>query len=159
MLKVNFINKTKKDGIYAVVDGLSIPLESVKDDIFSKKMLGDGIAIEPFSNMIFSPCDGTLTTIFPTGHAFGITRDDGTEILVHIGIDSVTTKGKGFKIIGKVNSKVKKGDRIVEANFKYLRSLNIDVTIMIILVKLNGQNFKPYFGNVKAKKDLVLEKT
>ncbi|MGN1343595.1 MAG: PTS glucose transporter subunit IIA [Traorella sp.] len=92
---------SNKQWIYAVTDDICFPLKEVNDDIFSKKVLGDGITIAPTSNIVYSPCDGILTTLFPTGHAFGITRDDGLEILVHIGIDSVMMKGKGFKVFKK----------------------------------------------------------
>ena len=64
---------------------------------FTKKVMGEGVAIVPTSSEVCAPCSGVLTTLFPTGHAFGITRDDGVEILVHIGLDTVNLKGKGLQ--------------------------------------------------------------
>lgn len=111
-------------------------MEKVNDNVFSSKLLGDGVAIAPLSNTIYSPCDGKLTTLFSTEHAFGITRNDEVEILIHIGIDTLTLQGKGFKILKKQGQFVKKGEKIVEAGFKYFSSSKFDSTIMLILTEL-----------------------
>lgn len=92
--------------LYAHMSGTLIPLSEVKDEVFSSGMLGVGIAIEPDGNKLFSPCSGTVGHIFDTHHAINIVSDFGSEILLHIGLDTVKLKGKGFDI------KVKEGDRI-----------------------------------------------
>ena len=98
-------NQKNTNNVYAVVNGVSFNLEYVDDNVFSKKVMGEGVAIVPTSSEVCAPCAGVLTTLFPTGHAFGITRDDGVEILVHIGLDTVNLKGKGFTILKKEKSK------------------------------------------------------
>ena len=82
--------------IAAVVSGQIIPIEKVKDEAFAKKM-GDGVAIVPSDDYIVSPCDGTVSMLYPTLHAFAVTSEDGMDILIHIGIDTVKLKGKGFR--------------------------------------------------------------
>ena len=81
----------------AVVSGKIIPLTAVNDDVFSKGMMGTGVAIVPDDDVIVAPCDGEVTMLFPTMHAFGMKNEDGVEILVHIGIDTVNKQGVGFK--------------------------------------------------------------
>ena len=75
--------------IAAVVSGQIIPIEKVKDEAFAKKMMGDGVAIVPSDDYIVSPCDGTVSMLYPTLHAFAVTSEDGMDILIHIGIDTV----------------------------------------------------------------------
>lgn len=119
---------------YSVVDGISYPIEAVKDVVFSQKMMGNGIAITPASSIVRAPCSGTLTTVFPTGHAFGITRTDGIELLVHIGLNTVDLKGKGFKILKKQNQKVSTGEGIIEIDLAYLSSRKMDPTILVVFL-------------------------
>ncbi len=92
--------------LYAHMTGELIPLREVEDEVFSSGMLGDGIAIQPREDKLFSPCSGTVGHIFDTHHAINIVSDFGCEILLHIGLDTVKLKGKGF------NLKVKEGDRV-----------------------------------------------
>ncbi len=90
----------------APVDGELVALEKVHDDVFAKKMMGEGFAIEPANGQIYAPVSGTIQSIFKTKHAIGITTDDGLDVLLHLGLDMVTLKGKPFTI------KVKEGDHI-----------------------------------------------
>ena len=92
--------------IAAVVSGQIIPIEKVKDEAFAKKMMGDGVAIVPSDDYIVSPCDGTVSMLYPTLHAFAVTSEDGMDILIHIGIDTVKLKGKGFRSFVKQGQKV-----------------------------------------------------
>ncbi len=117
-------NQKNTNNVYAVVNGVSFNLEYVDDNVFSKKVMGEGVAIVPTSSEVCAPCAGVLTTLFPTGHAFGITRDDGVEILVHIGLDTVNLKGKGFTILKKKNQKVGAGEKIIKLDLNYLRNEN-----------------------------------
>lgn len=114
------------------VKGKIIKIEEVNDETFSSKMMGDGFAVIPEDSKFVAPCDGKISMIFPTGHAFGVVSVDGIEILVHIGIDTVDEKGKGFKVIKKVGDSVLRGDIIVEAELDYLKSKYDIVTPCII---------------------------
>ena len=112
-------------------------LESLKDGVFSKKMLGDGVVIEIDKKLksidILSPIDGYLITAFPTGHAFGIRSKSRKEILIHIGIDTVNLKGKGFEVHVIQNQKVKAGSKLVTVDLEYIRK-NVPLLDTIILV-------------------------
>ena len=97
----------------AMTDGRCIPLEEVNDPVFSGKALGDGIAIVPEDCVIAAPCDGTVSMLAETLHAFGMTRDDGLELMVHIGIDTVALKGEGFEALVSQGDQVKKGEPLI----------------------------------------------
>ncbi len=135
------LNKDNSE-ITSLGDGKLIPIESVSDPMFAEKMLGDSISFQ-FSGRdvtVFSPVNGTLTVIFPTGHAFGVTTEDGVEVLVHIGIDTVNSKGEGFKILNKKQGDhVNAGDPIVTVNFNALQE-KYDMSTMLIITNANGKN-------------------
>lgn len=140
--------------ITSLGNGQLIPIENVKDEMFAQKMLGDSIAFEFKGNNvdIFSPCNGELSVLFPTGHAFGITSEDGVEILVHIGVNTVNNKGVGFKLLDKKQGdKVKAGDPIVSVDFDKL-SKTYDMSTMLIITNSNDLkiNFKRV-GEVKRE--------
>ena len=80
--------------ITAVISGRLLPLSEVRDEVFAQKMLGDGAAVQPEGEIVAAPCDGKITMLYPTLHAFGLVNPDGLEILVHIGIDTVSLQGK-----------------------------------------------------------------
>lgn len=140
-----------------MVDGNEIPLEQVKDEAFSQKMMGDGVAIEPSGNSVYAPCDGVLTVLFPTGHAFGIQRKDGVEILVHIGLDTVSLNGKGFKICKRQGEKVRRGEKIIEIDLPFIREQGLDPTTILLLTETNGKNYvKSRYGNVTHNQDVLI---
>lgn len=116
----------------SVVSGKVIPLTEVKDDVFSAGMMGPGLAIIPDDDTIVAPCDGKVTMLFPTMHAFGMKNNDGVEILVHIGIDTVNRKGKGFKKFVETGDKVKCGDKIIKMDSYELKQEGYDLTTMMI---------------------------
>ena len=118
--------------IYAPVSGKCIDMTEVNDIGFSSLSMGDGIAIIPTSQTITAPCDGTIQMIFRTGHAFGIKADNGLEILIHIGIDTVNLKGQGFQILKEVNQKVKKGDPIIKLDLEKIDKIYDLTTILVI---------------------------
>lgn len=132
---MSFFDKQNNDIIVSPVSGRMFPIEEVNDEVFSTKLMGNGVAFEIDDDFILAPCDGKVVTLFPTGHAFGIRRKDGLEVLVHIGINTVELEGKGFKIISRQGVKVKCGDPIVQLDLGYLRSLNIDLTTMLIITQ------------------------
>lgn len=122
--------------LYAVTKGVLYPLEEVKDEMFSKKMLGDGYAIRPDETVIRAPCDGIIQVLPDSKHAFGIKCDNGQEILIHIGIDTVMLNGKGFEAFAQVNERVRKGQKIISFDEALLKEGTYDMSVMVLL--LNG---------------------
>ncbi len=118
--------------VYAPADGEIRRLEEVNDEVFSSKMAGDGVAILPMSGTICSPINGVISGIFPTKHAFSV-KGRGVEILVHIGIDTVELRGRGFKLLKSKGVTVKAGEAIVEVDLNYLRSAGKDTITPIIV--------------------------
>lgn len=118
--------------IYAVVDGTVKNIESVQDEVFSRKMLGDGVAIEPASNKITSPCDGEITIIYPSKHLIGIKTAGGSDLLIHMGIDTAELNGKPFKVKAKVGDHVKAGSLLCKADFGFIRRKGYIADVMII---------------------------
>lgn len=156
-----FLKKNKNYKIHAVVDGNSINIEKVNDATFSQKLMGEGIAIIPNNDVVVAPCDGKITVLHESKHAFGIVSDEGVEILVHIGIDTVNLKGEGFKNEVSVDSVVKQGDPIISFEREKLISQGIDCTTMIIVL---GQGDFSKVNCMKeeaviAGKDTVIELT
>jgi PTS system beta-glucosides-specific IIC component len=102
--------------IASPVNGEIVPINQVKDDTFAQEMVGKGVAIIPSDGKFYAPSDGTLVALFPTGHAYAINTDDGAEILVHIGLDTVNLGGKYYTVHAAQGDVVKKGDLIVEVD-------------------------------------------
>ena len=132
--------------VYSVVQGLAKNLDNVSDPVFSKRMLGDGVAVEPSNSRIFSPVDGKIIMFFETKHAVGIRAEDGAELLLHIGIDTVELNGKPFKERVKIGDSVSRGDLLLEVDFPMIKKSGYDTTVMLIatnrkiqLIKDTGQ--------------------
>ena len=121
--------KLPDSSMAAVVSGDMIPIEETKDAVFSQKMLGDGIAILPKSEWIV---DGTVSMVYPTLHALGIINEDGLEILIHIGIDTVALNGEGFQCYVRQGQKVKTGDKLMRFDKKVMEKKKADLTTMMI---------------------------
>ena len=128
--------------LVAVVDGTQVPLASVSDETFASGMLGGGVAFEPEGDTVVSPCNGTISAIFPTGHAFGVTRPDGVECLVHIGINTVELNGKGFEVQkgATMGASVKAGQPIVKVDFDAVRKAGYDPVTMLIVTDTAGKD-------------------
>ena len=108
----------KKKGISlaAPVKGECIPVSEVADPTFAEEILGKGIAIKPSEGKFYAPADGVVSTVFPTGHAVGVTTPEGVEILIHVGLDTVQLKGQFFRTLVEENQQVSKGDLLLEAD-------------------------------------------
>ena len=116
-----------------------MPLSEVKDDVFSKEILGKGIAIKPTEGKLFAPSDGTITMTYKTGHAVGMKTNNGTELLFHIGINTVKLNGKYFKVVVKEGQKVKKGDVLVNFDLDSIKLAGFDPITVMIITNTNGQ--------------------
>ncbi|MFZ2539120.1 MAG: PTS glucose transporter subunit IIA [Oscillospiraceae bacterium] len=126
--------KEKKAGeIFATQNGTAVELAEVPDPVFAEKMLGDGIAIIPTDNLILCPVNGTIIDVIDTLHAYCIESDDGLDILVHIGINTVELKGEGFTSLVKVNDKVKVGDKLAIADLEFIKSKGYEIYTPIII--------------------------
>ncbi len=123
--------------IYSPLEGNFIELNRVDDKTFSSGILGKGFAIEPIDNTVYAPMDGTITMLFPTLHAIGLTNLNGLEVLIHIGIDTVNLKGKHFKALVTEGKIVKKGDPIITFDLKKLITLGYKVTTPVIVTNSN----------------------
>lgn len=113
--------------------GRVVPLNEVKDQVFSSGAMGKGIAIDPANGTLVAPADGTITTLFPTGHAIGLTTTDGVEILMHIGMDTVELEGKGFEIFVKQEDQVKKGDLLVKFDLSLIKEAGYSTVTPIVV--------------------------
>lgn len=119
--------------IKAPANGQCVDLEEVPDEVFSKKMMGDGVAIRPSDGLFVAPADGDLTMLFRTGHAYGMVLANKVEILVHIGIDTVELQGEGFTLLAEQGQTVKAGTPIVRVDLELLRAKGYDpITPMIV---------------------------
>ncbi|CAJ2234090.1 PTS system beta-glucoside-specific EIIBCA component [Companilactobacillus paralimentarius] len=121
------------DEIAAPVAGKVVALSAVNDDVFSNKLLGDGIAIEPTDDHIHAPFDGKVTALFPTNHAIGLTSNNGTELLIHIGINTVELKGKYYSPQIQLGNTVTKGQLLMQVDFKAIKQAGYDIITPIIL--------------------------
>ena len=133
--------------VYSVADGEVIALEQVKDPVFSQKMMGDGFAVEPANGNIVSPVSGTVSSIFPTKHALGLVTEAGLEVLVHIGLDTVSLEGKPFTVHVTEGQKVAAGDLLVTADLDAIREAGRETSTIVV------------FTNADAIKSVNLEQT
>jgi len=125
--------KRKVRDVYAPVDGQVVALESVDDEVFSQKMVGDGVAIMPVTNNFTAPIEGIVTKIFSTNHAYSIKSDKDLEVMVHIGLETVALDGKGFTRVANEGDSVKVGDVIIEADLAYIKEHAKDIITPIII--------------------------
>jgi len=132
----SIFRKNKEVVIQSPFDGEILDVSEVNDPAFSQKLLGDGVAVIPKSNIAVAPCDGKITQIFHTNHAFGITTKEGLEILVHIGIDTISLEGTGFKRLVEVGSEVNKGTGIIEVDLDYIKSCDKDTITPIVVTNM-----------------------
>ncbi|CUN88307.1 beta-glucoside-specific PTS transporter subunit IIABC [Clostridium disporicum] len=143
----------KQEVIVSPIKGDVLPLSEVKDEVFSQGLLGKGVAIEPKEGKVVAPVDGTLTTLFPTHHALGITSDKGAEILIHVGMDTVQLEGKCFTPKVKQGERVKAGQVLLEFDIKGIKEAGYPVTTPVIVS--NSDNYLDIIGT--DKKDINRE--
>jgi len=129
-----FNDKSKKQVIItAPISGKVIDISLVKDEVFAKKMIGDGIAIDPSEGTVVSPVDGKVKQVFSTGHAVVVESKEGLAILVHIGLDTVNLKGNGFKILVSDGQNIKTGDPIIAFDMEAIRKNHYILQTPIVL--------------------------
>lgn len=120
---------------YSPMSGRILPVSQSADEMFASRALGDGMAVDPADGLVCAPCDGTVTMIFPTGHAMGIASDSGFEVLIHAGIDTVKLNGEGFEVFVEQGQHVKKGDRLLRMDLDFIRSKGLNPQTMMIFTE------------------------
>jgi PTS system, glucose subfamily, IIA component len=134
-----FFNRRENHSINASVKGDYVPQKKLSDTTFSSGLMGPGYGILPETTDVFSPVSGVVSMVFPTGHAIGLIREDGMELLIHIGVDTVNLNGAGFHVHVKQGDKVKQGDILVSFDKDMIISKQLDP--MVIHVFTNADKY------------------
>ncbi|MGX2968168.1 PTS glucose transporter subunit IIA [Ursidibacter arcticus] len=151
---------SKEVKIYAPLSGEIVNIEDVPDVVFSEKIVGDGIAIRPNGDEIVAPVNGTIGKIFETNHAFSIESDEGIELFVHFGIDTVELKGEGFTRIATEGQKVKAGDPIIKFDLALLEAKAKSVLTPVVISNMDEiSNLQKLSGEVVKGESVVLTLT
>ncbi|MGX7163838.1 PTS sugar transporter subunit IIA [Enterococcus massiliensis] len=138
----------KKSALFAPVTGDLIKIDKVKDPVFSQKMMGDGFGVEPSEGAVFAPVSGKVTAIFPTKHAITILMKDGTEALVHMGIDTVELKGQGFEILVPEGQAVSEADQLATIDLDFLAEQGKRSTILVVFPDAKDKKIQVTEGKV-----------
>lgn len=135
----NFFKKksNKEIKLVAPITGRTIDLSNVPDKVFAEKLAGDGIAIDPTGDVIVAPADGELTLVFKTMHAFAITLANGAELLIHIGIDTVSLNGEGFKQLVEAGTMVKAGTPIIKIDRDFILSKGLSLITPVLITNMD----------------------
>lgn len=131
--------KKKGIDIFSPLNGEVIELAKVNDPVFSQKMMGEGFAVIPSDSTVYSPTIGIIKSIFPTKHAISISSDDGTEILLHIGIDTVSLEGKGLYPKVFEGQRVAIGDPLLVIDLQYLKEQGKEDTVIVVFPELKDK--------------------
>lgn len=157
----NFFKKTKEKNnrlFHSPVLGQQLLIEDVGDDTFATKLLGDGIAVRPIDGDIFAPVDGEVVMVFPTKHAFGMITDDGIEVMVHIGLDTVMLNGKYFSLKLKAGDRIYTGEKIGHFDVESVKNEGYDPVTFLIVTNDNGHKYSIVkHSSTLNKDDVVLE--
>lgn len=139
--------KNNKLEIKSPIVGIGLPLSEVPDEVFASKMMGDGIAFEPSEGILYSPIDGEIVQVFPTLHAVGIKSNNGLEILVHIGIDTVNLSGESFESFVVVGDKVTAGQKLISFDIDLIKEKAKSAIIPLIITNMdNIENIEYKYG-------------
>lgn len=152
----NLFKKAKPLEIYTPVNGEIIPIEEVPDPVFSQKMMGEGVAVIPSTGNIHAPVDGTIMLVADTKHAIGIRAEDGTEILVHIGLETVSLKGQGFTVAVNMGDKVSVGQLLIEVDWEYIGKHAKSIVTPIVITNSHDGD-KQY--TITGEKEAIQGKT
>ena len=144
-------NIKKEVEIIAPVTGEILDISKVPDEAFAQKMMGDGFAVKSYDGIVISPVDAEVQLVFETKHAIGLKTDDGLEILIHFGIDTVNLNGKGFDILVKQGDRVKAGDELMKVDVKFIKAnATSDITPVVFTNLEEGKSVKLIPGDVIA---------
>ncbi len=152
---MGFFNKYRK--LVSVVDGECKPLSQMSDEVFSSEMLGKGFMVEPKSNYFYAPCDGKIENIAESKHAYSILTDDGIDILIHIGVDTVSLNGDGFECQVVEGQSIKSGDLLVIADLELIKKNGFETDTAVVVTtpeKIEKLDFS--YGTVLGGKDTCM---
>lgn len=142
----------RKEVLASPVAGTVMPLSAVKDETFASGALGKGFAVTPTSGMVYAPADATVSMVFPTKHAIGLTTAGGAEVLIHIGIDTVKLNGEGFNAYVEQGAKVKAGDKLISFDMDAIKSKGYDTTVVVVVT-----NTDSYLDVIDSHEDEAVE--
>lgn len=152
--------KKKNKCLYAMANGKTVAIEEVPDEVFSTKMMGEGIAIIPNEGNIYAPCNGTVSMVMDNSkHAVGIENEDGVEVLIHVGLDTVNLLGEGFETHVQVGDVVDNGDLLISFDKETLNKQGLSDITMMVIVEPNGHSCTKFHCHqeVKIKNSPVIE--
>ena len=146
------------DAFYAPMVGKAVPITQVPDPTFAEGMLGNGIAIEPTDGKVYAPCDATVDMMFTTGHAVSLVADCGAEILIHVGLETVSLEGKPFTVHVSNGDKVTKGQLMFEADLEAIKAAGLPTITPVLICNTDDYpNFNTYVGKDVTNADVVIE--
>lgn len=143
--------------LYVPMKGQILDVGQSADEVFASKALGSGVAINPAEGMVCAPCDGTISLLFPTKHAVGITSETGVEVLIHIGINTVQLDGQGFEAFVSQGDKVKNGDKLIAADLELIREKGMNPQTMMILPEGGNLDVTVYPGEQADAKNVAVK--
>ena len=148
----------KYDLLCAPVAGNAVPVSQVPDPTFAEEMLGKGIAVEPTEGKVYAPCDATVDLMFATGHAVSLVADCGAEVLIHVGLETVSLEGKHFTVHTASGDKVKKGDLLIEFDLEAIKAAGFNtITPMVVCNSDAYATFNTHVGKAVTNADVVVE--
>lgn len=149
--------KDNETVIYAPVEGELVDLTTIKDEVFSSLAMGNGVAIRPVKGEVKAPFDGIITTFFPTGHAIGMEADNGAEVLIHVGMDTVSLDGEGFVPQVKEGDRVKKGQLLLKFDMDVIKAHGLETITPVVLTNTDDlQSVSPVKSGKATEKDVII---
>ena len=148
----------KLEEIYAPVAGKAVAITEVPDPTFAEGLLGNGIAIEPTDGKVYAPCNATVDMMFETGHAVSLVSESGVEILIHVGLETVSLEGKPFTVHVHDGDKVTKGQLMLEVDLEAVRAAGLPTITPVLICNTDAYpTFKTHVGKDVTNDDVVLE--
>ncbi|SKC90067.1 PTS sugar transporter subunit IIA [Maledivibacter halophilus] len=154
MLK-KFLKKKKELSWSVPLTGIVKPITEAPDPVFSEKMMGDGFCIDPTIGKVYSPVKGEIMSIFPTKHAIGIKSDDGYEVLIHFGIDTVNLNGEGFKLHVNTGDRVASGDLLLDVDIDNIKDKIPSLITAVVITNLKGKTVELEESGEAKQGDLI----
>ena len=146
------------DSLYAPIAGKAVPITEVPDPTFAEGMLGNGVAIIPAEGKVYAPCNAKVDVMFGTGHAISLVSDEGAEILIHVGLDTVSLEGKPFKVHANSGDSVKKGDLLIEVDLDMIKEAGLNtITPVVICNSDMYPKFDTVVGGDVTNADVVIK--
>ncbi len=148
--------KSEAGTLYAPITGKMIPLSDVEDEVFASGTLGGGVAFVPSVGEVYAPCDGVVSAFYPTGHAIGLTSGDDAEVLIHVGMDTVSLNGEGFTPLVKEGETVRMGQLLLKFDIDFITKKGFKVVTPMVITNLEAEKLTPSaFGEISAGEKAV----